>query len=174
MISNVVANSTIANRESLCGKLFSMAICKFDLNSLKISRLLSPSKIKKFNVFVYFIAPPLELKKKFSDGSRRFEFEWVISGQGLKIGLALKSRFTRENLRFSKSFQTGQGCLSSRGGDNKVSEHGKYLCLRIFNNPCPRQIRVRGAEFSCPRGVRGPRGRNCHLRSPSEYCIHFF
>ena len=60
--------------------------------------------------------PPPELKKKFSDKSRRFEFEWVISGQGLKIGLALKSRFTRENLRFFKSFQTGQGCLSSRGG----------------------------------------------------------
>ena len=63
-------------------------------------------------------------QKKFSDGSRRFEFEWVISGQGLKISLALKSRFTRENLRFSKSFQTGQACLSSRGG-NKVNKYGK-------------------------------------------------
>ena len=86
-------------------------------------------------MFVYFIVPPpLELKKKFSDGSRRFEFEWVISGQGLKIGLALKSRFTRENLRFSKSFQTGQGCLSSRGGgDNKVNEHSNNaMHLQMF------------------------------------------
>ena len=73
---------------------------------------------------MFTLLSPLELKKKFSDGSRRFEFEWVISGQGLKIGLALKSRFTTENLRFSKSFQTGQVCLSSRG-DNKVNEHGK-------------------------------------------------
>ena len=48
----------------------------------------------------------------------------------------------------------------------------KYLCLGIFNNLDPRQIRVRGAEFSCPRGLRGPRlradprGRNFHPRSP--------
>ena len=86
-----------------------------------------------YRVRVLYCPPPLELKKKFSDGSRRFEFEWVISGQGLKIGLALKSRFTRENLRFSKSFQTGQGCLSSRGGgDNKVHEHGKRVFLNHF------------------------------------------
>ena len=78
----------------------------------------------------FTLLSPLEFKKKFSDRSRRFEFEWTISGQGLKIGLALKSRFTRENLRFSKSFQTGQGCLSSRG-DNKVNEHGKYFLFLL-------------------------------------------
>ena len=51
---------------------------------------------QNITVFVYFIAPPLELKKSFKTGPI-----------GLKFGLALKSRFTRENLRFSKSFQTG-------------------------------------------------------------------
>ena len=61
-------------------------------------------------VFVYFnYPPPLELKKKFSDESPRFEFEWVISGQICKIDLALKSKVVRENLRFSKTFQTGLG-----------------------------------------------------------------
>ena len=90
-----------------------------DQNLIKVKTLLQLFFLRIYiTVFVNFIVPPplLELKKKFSDGSRRFEFEWVISGQGLKIGLALKSRFTRENLRFSKSFQTGQGCLSSRAG----------------------------------------------------------
>ena len=95
---------------------------------------------------VYFIVL-LELKKKFSDGSRRFEFEWVISGQG-------KSQIF-------KTFSDGSELFEFEGRDNKVNEHGKYLCLRIFNNPYPRQIRVRGAEFSCPRGVRGPRPRGC-------------
>jgi len=95
-------------------------------------------------VSVYFIVS-LELKKKFSDGSRRFEFEWVISGQG-------KSQIF-------KTFSDGSELFEFEGRDNKVNEHGKYLCLRIFNNPYPRQIRVRGAEFSCPRGVRGPRVR---------------
>ena len=87
-----------------------------------------------YRVRVLYCPPPSNSKKKFSDGSRRFEFEWAISGQGLKIGLALKSRFTRENLRISKSFQTGQGCLSSRGGgDNKVHEHGKFQNTQSLN-----------------------------------------
>ena len=83
-----------------------------------------------FTVFVYFNtpSPPLELKKKFSDGSPRFEFEWVISGQMIKIDLALKSRFTKENLRFSKTFQTGLGVLSSRGGGGiKVHKNGNIM-----------------------------------------------
>ena len=55
-----------------------------------------------------------------------FEFEWAISGQIVKIDLALKSRFTRENLRFSKTFQTGLGVLTSRGEEViKVDENGK-------------------------------------------------
>ena len=99
------------------------------LNSLqnKFENFLQPIFLKKISKIFYRVrllyCPPPRTQKKFSDGFRRFEFEWPISGQGLKICLALKSRFTRENLRFSKSFQTGQGCLSSRGG-NKVNKHG--------------------------------------------------
>ena len=49
----------------------------------------------------------------------------------------------------------------------------KYLCLGIFNNLDPRQIRVRGAEFSCPRGLRGPRGQQWCPRSPLCPPTHF-
>ena len=86
-----------------------------------------PIQLLPFSSTLITPPPPLELKKKFSDGFRWFEFEWVISGQILKIDLALKSRFTRENIRFSKTFQTGLGVLSSRGGGViKVDENGKF------------------------------------------------
>ena len=94
------------------------------------SEQLKNNNIKVFTVFVYFNTP-LELKKKFSDGSPRFKFEWVISGQICKIDLALKSKFTRENLRFSKTFQTGLGVLSSRGV-LKYTKTVKLICLKIF------------------------------------------
>ena len=84
---------------------------------------------------MYFNTPlPLELKKKFSDGSPRFEFEWVISGQICKIDLALKSKFTRENLRFSKTFQTGLGVLSSRGGVLKYTKTVKIRYSKLIWN----------------------------------------
>ena len=51
------------------------------------------------------IAPPLELKKKFSDGSPRFEFEWVISGQSFKIDLVLNQDLREKISDFQNLFR---------------------------------------------------------------------
>ena len=77
---------------------------------------------------------------------------------GFENWFSLEVTIYERKSQISKTFSDGSELFEFEERDNKVNEHGKYLCLRIFNNPCPRQIRVRGAEFSCPRGVRGPRG----------------
>ena len=44
-------------------------------------------------------------------------------------------RKPKENLRFSKSFQTGSSDLSSRGGGNKVNKNGKLTFLTLGKMP---------------------------------------
>ena len=112
-----ICEDPLRNKKSLTGSIYCLIFSFHPQNFLRSfkrggecflnEKYKNAKKRGSITVFVYFNTPPLELKKKFSDGSPRFEFEWVISGQIFKIDLALKSRFTRENLRFSKTFQTG-------------------------------------------------------------------
>ena len=106
-------------------------------------RILNEIQNLNITVLVYFITPPPhELKKKFSDGFRWFEFEWGILRAELQTQFCLvKSRKPKEILGFSKNFQTGLGVLSSRGGGNKVDENGKgdffkkkynFMILKLF------------------------------------------
>ena len=139
--------TNVAQRVTSClKKSFSRLFSPRKHSGYILAYFLNVRKMTKTN-FIFLVLPflltlltppPLELISDFSDGGEWFEFEWWFKGWNYKYNLLGKTRKPKENLRFKKSFQTGQAIWVRWG--NKVNKNSKNSSVKKLRKKIQKTI----------------------------------